>query len=292
MLKKSILCVLVMAALSGCSDDDVVLSQNAPCRISQIGIGGTQCDGDTLVVCNPDTGRIERTSCASVCGFDAIGYYACLGNSNPNDDPTPSGCGSVTVMGRCVGNTAQVCFNGELKSNTCGEGTTCGTRSDGQVDCIKNEDIPDTPDDPVTCTDAQKKGSCNGKILTYCDAQNVLSTRTCESECTVDANGIAGCTQAATSGCGSITKDGTCDGATLKYCKDDKIVEEPCPEKCVIVGDDFAQCYVSCPNGFTEEGECSGDGFRYCDPKGGLIELTCIDNTVCKQGDDGFYACF
>ena len=275
------------------------------------------CVGKTLKFCND--GQLETKKCDVACGEvegNAGSYYDCI-------DKAPSkGCGTITEIGICQGNTLKYCDNDVLKSEVCEFGCGEFEDKDGKFyKCNASE-----------CGDIDAKGVCKGNQLTYCN-KGKLVTEVCAAGCDEfeDKNGkFFDCVKAE---CGDIDEKGVCDGLTLKYCDDGRLVEQicdiacaeaittegaqmnqcvgcdfvmdrgvcltdgslvycdgnvsqkvPCDNGCKMTSTDFAYCYVPCDD-VTSVGVCSEDkrSVSYCNEDDMLLTEYCDEGAVCSE---------
>jgi 3D (Asp-Asp-Asp) domain-containing protein len=134
-----------------------------------------RCSGDFAEWC--DDGQISRVDCASqnqTCGYvDAsVGYYCMDGRQSsppnaqpdpePSDSPPPravpveESCGSLDYLGRCSGDFAEWCDDGQISRIDCaGQGQTCGyvDASVGYYCMDGNQSSPSNYGNGGICTD-------------------------------------------------------------------------------------------------------------------------------------------
>ncbi len=106
-------------------------------------------DAKTLVFC--DNGELATMRCGAgeLCSHDERfdGAAGCIATRY-------TGCGSVTELGECAGDTLLFCANNQVDEFVCPEGTTCGAVStdDGvEYDCVSHTTTEPTEEpEPVT----------------------------------------------------------------------------------------------------------------------------------------------
>jgi hypothetical protein len=92
------------------------------------------------------------------CGEDAAGNFRCL-------EP-PDQCGTETVAGRCDGNRAVWCEDGEVRTVPCWTGSLCGDGGDGRMRCVDE------------CELIGREGRCDGAVARWCE-EGVVRERDC-----------------------------------------------------------------------------------------------------------------
>ena len=107
--------------------------------------------------------------------------------SSSPDLAMSSGCGSVTYAGYCTGNTLTYCYQSQIQTISCANGSQCTTVS-GDSDCRYVNGSP--------CGPVDESGLCDGNTLVYCDtSSNTLVVEDCSSlgyQCD-DFSGFADC---------------------------------------------------------------------------------------------------
>ena len=180
-------------------------------------IGATQCSGETVQSCAPDTNNCRQwvalLDCATtgkVCD-DGVTPATCVDAGTPtcsdgikNQDETDTDCGGATC-------------------NKCDVGKTCGE----DADCASNacDPVGKVCQAGATCNDGQQNGAetdvdCGGGACSTCDiGKSCLQNADCTSN-TCDSN-TAKCVAAATCSDGIKNQDETdidCGGATCNPC--------------------------------------------------------------------------
>ncbi|MBO4350575.1 MAG: hypothetical protein J6A01_06505 [Proteobacteria bacterium] len=263
-----------------------------------------KCVGNVVYFCEND--QVQSQDCGNdkVCGLNSKNLYDCVDKQvGPGPGPGPhEGCGEVDDKGKCDGNKALVCVNGELKSKECAANETCGVREDGQVDCLNKGNNPENP-----CGDIDGYGKCENNVITYCAEGPKLETLECtENEiCDVDQDNYYQCVKKVTEiskKCGEVDKVGKCEGQDVVYCSDDnKLVSMTCndDEECALDANGFYNCVEKgsqpepqqgCGN-IDIYGTCKNNDVVYCNVDK-LETIKCSANESCDTDSDGFYMCF
>ncbi|MCG8423779.1 MAG: trypsin-like serine protease [Proteobacteria bacterium] len=139
--------------------------------------------------------------------------------------PTAGGdntCGRIDLAGRCDGNTAMWCQDGQLSTETCAEGATCGwDESQGSFRCIT---------EPDPCQGFDSRGGCDGDVARWCES-GVPKSRNC-----------GGCGDvcdrfATTEGayclfdpCMGLDYLGRCVGNVAQWCSDGELLRRDCTQ--------------------------------------------------------------
>jgi MYXO-CTERM domain-containing protein len=261
-----------------------------------------ECSGSTLTYCvNASTQSTDCSSVSKACAFDTINQkYACMGD-------TAAGCGSVTATPTCYGDILKWCQDGAILTENCpyygevcngsacgaaptncspdcsgkvcgdnGCGTLCGTCGAGEQ-CSGGACQAAAPAD---CGAIDAAGLCEGDVVKYCDAGNLVeincaaNNSTCEFDsdkgwydCGVTFGGGGG-------PCGAVTVEGECAGNTLNYCDAEGVLQSyNCDANNTTCGYDTANSYYNCLEGgagsecggITYQGECQGGSVVYCE---------------------------
>ena len=130
----------------------------------------------------------------------------------PAPGSATAGCGSITAAGRCNpdGTVAEFCDADVLVVVPCAATEVCGDDAAGKR-CIPVADDP--------CGGVTAFGSCDGSVLSFCDA-GIVRTRDCDA-CGGEVCGLVdnvvghACFD---DPCGGIDYLGQCDGNTARWC--------------------------------------------------------------------------
>lgn len=128
-------------------------------------------------------------------------------------------CDGLDFLGRCTGNVAEWCENGELRQRDCDAlGTSCSYVND-RVGYI------------CDCGDLDFYGRCDGDLLEYCDNGRFVQ-RNCQARGQVCGLGSPDegyvCTNEAA--CSAEDAAGRCDGDTAVNCSDGRVFRDDCGE--------------------------------------------------------------
>ena len=123
-----------------------------------------RCNGTIAEWCNE--GTISQHDCSSdglTCGYvnDQIGYYC---TEETQADP----CDGLDYLGRCNGDIAEWCENGEVRQRDCAsQGMTCGYTNDQTgYYCTESEQTD-------ACGGLDYQGRCNGTIAEWCENEQI-----------------------------------------------------------------------------------------------------------------------
>lgn len=163
----------------------------------------TFCDEDILVSCNSND-KLEEIMCSGGCKD-----LKCVNGAV---------CDGVDAKGTCNGNVAQKCVDGVIQSKTCTGDSKCGTRSDGQVDCISrtNNEVPSYTVGQKCPKEITYDGICDGKNVVFC-SNDVVEVLPCDTQCMVKESytiPFAECYYE----CGDIDYKGECRENGYDYC--------------------------------------------------------------------------
>ncbi len=230
-----------------------------------------RCNGDVAEWCQD--GQIATHDCAAeglVCGWvdDETGYYCMQGSTTPGE------CGDLDYLGRCNGDVAEWCQDGQIAQHDCGaEGLDCGWVDDQTgYYCTEGGTTPDE------CGDLTERGRCSGTVLERC-VDGAVETTDCGArgqQCQyVSAAAGYGCVDAtAPDACNGVSERGRCTGDVLERCVSNQLQTIDC-------GDDGLECrYVNATVGYDciagpapsdpcasvpSAGRCDGDTAVWCE---------------------------
>ncbi|MFT7624393.1 MAG: hypothetical protein ACI9WU_003580, partial [Myxococcota bacterium] len=192
--------------------------------------------------CTPDcTGKVcGDDGCGGSCGGCAEGE-ACTGAGQCLAEG--GGCGDITFVGQCDGNTLQYCSNNELTFVDCTEQAKfCGFDEVQEwFDCL---------DEPTGCVPA------------------------CDGVAAGGPDGCGGLCSGAGGGCGDIDQSGICDGSVLKYCANESLVEVDCAASQQTCGFDQEFGWFDCVEGGGCVADCAGKAEGADDGCGGQCPAT------------------
>lgn len=142
-------------------------------------------------------------------------------------DPGP--CGDETFEGRCDGDMAVWCADGEIYYHVCSDfGHICGRTSEGRYRCI--------PPDP--CEGVDHAGFCDGNVAVWCEGEE-LWYHYCDDfghHCAEGPDGLFRCLDE----CTYLGHEGACDGDTARWCDRGALRERDCAacdQECGWAGD-------------------------------------------------------
>jgi hypothetical protein len=124
-----------------------------------------RCEGDTALWCAGGTLReFNCGQCGWTCGWasDATGFdcVQTASETPPATDP----CAGLDYLGRCDGNTAEWCDNGQFHSVDCGEHDATCRYIDSSYGYYCAQDAAADP-----CADLGYLGRCDGSVAEWCD---------------------------------------------------------------------------------------------------------------------------
>ena|GEM_PF-2536501 len=286
----------VINGVAACDKTDVGPGPVEGCGdVDEVG----KCVGNTVYFC--EANQLKSQDCGDkVCGLNSKNLYDCVDKQvGPGPGPGPQdGCGDVDEKGKCDGNKALVCKNGKLETLECKDGKTCGTRNDGQVDCLAAAENP--------CGEINAHGVCENNVITYCGEGPELKTIECTDNelCDLDTHQDYVCVKKVvieSDKCGDIDTVGKCDGQKVLYCADDnKLVSMTCndDEECAL----HDGVYNCVPKGTQPQdpkgcgdidaiGKCDGNVLSYCGEGDIVVTETCGKEEKCGKDPDGKNNC-
>jgi len=168
---------------------------------------------------------------------------------------TEDPCGAETLTGRCQGDVAIWCEDGETYYHACADfGYTCGLNPDGLYRCV-------TP-----CGAETLEGRCQGDLAVWCEGEEIFyhSCADFGYVCGHDADGNHRCIPP--SACEGITLAGICEDDTAIWCEEGELWYHDCADfgyHCALDGSGNHRCLSECDFiGFA--GVCDGDIARWC----------------------------
>ena len=253
-----------------------------------------ECRGTDLVYCQG--GELMTIPCSEINRACAVSE----GSNYASCEPIP--CGDITEAGVCDTETGVISYcnsNNHLISVQC---TTCDVQPDNNnfAYCVGSEE----------CGDVTYFGSCNGNLLTYCDALGELVIGDCSEvggRCGDLGNGYGmDCLYAP---CGDVTSLGAClpNG---HFAKCDEAKNELHEYDCELLRGDGFGCGENSLGQFgcvylgervpcgdvPADGVCNGNVMSYCSPSRGLVTQDCAEmDMICKyypgdlSNDAGYY---
>lgn len=227
MKTKLFLCLTVLTLnVTACSYDS---DYNRPEKCDHLNYK-TFCDENILVSCGVDDKLVE-VFCSDGCDQENL---QCSGQD---------ACDGVDSNGVCEDNVAKKCVNGELKTQICQEGTKCGTRSDGQIDCIEN-DVPSYTVGKKCPDDITYDGICDGNIVVFCNDGIVAAEDCGSSKCMIKeayTEPFAECFIE----CGDVDYVGICNKDGYDYCNSNEgLIHITCEngKSCQMTKDNLYSC--------------------------------------------------
>lgn len=288
---------------------------------------GGACEGSVIKRC--EGGQVVSEDCGAQgksCSFNVqLNAAFC--------EAQPQGCGAVPATGVCEGTTVRACVNGSINETLCGQqgqvctqdgsgakctdppsckpdcsGKVCGGDGCGGLcgACGANENCTAAgvceAKPAGGCGAVTYEGSCQGKVLTYCDGSEVkvidcgVSGLSCEKN---EAKGYFDCSTPPSAAC-ALPPEGVCEGAVLKYCDGASTITSDCGEYSLTCGPDPAlggllNCLGSSAPSIcgdvTYQGQCNGNTVVFCEADG-VKKLECNAPNVCGWNEtNDFYDC-
>ncbi|MBW2262295.1 MAG: trypsin-like serine protease [Deltaproteobacteria bacterium] len=194
-----------------------------------------------------------------------------------------SPCGTETFEGRCQGEMAVWCEDGETYYHECSDfDWECGRNGEGLFRCLS------------PCGDETFEGRCHGDVAVWCEDEETF-WHNCPDFGYVCARNDAGnmrCVEPTE--CGTVTYRGYCEDGTAVWCEDGETWYHHCDTFGWTCGEDAdgnQRCISECETlGFL--GVCDGDTARWCvGPR--IFERDCAlcDTTCGWTGDELGYYC-
>jgi V8-like Glu-specific endopeptidase len=196
-----------------------VISESPAIYIASDGGRSGLCQGDSggpmLYTTSDGTPRIMAVA-------SSIDREDCLGNSYYartdavadwlRDFIATDPCGTETWEGRCQGDMAVWCEDGEVLYHSCSDfGYACGRNAEGLMRCVS------------PCGAETWEGRCQGDVAVWCEDGEVLY-HSCPDfgyVCSIDEDGNHRCVPPTE--CGGVTFRGYCEGETAVWCEDGEL---------------------------------------------------------------------
>ncbi|MBN2341932.1 MAG: hypothetical protein JXX29_02210 [Deltaproteobacteria bacterium] len=215
------------------------------------------CANDNVVYCE-DAG-VKQFDCSIV--GETCGIEDDFADCHPVERLTA--CGELTALGDCDSNDIRWCDETRIMAvpvqYDCGiYGRICDptAAADGGAICTSHGD----------CGNIDEMGSCDGNVLSYCDAGE-LFVFDCGADVCQTVDDLADCFSAGVlTDCGEETVEGRCDGNEVVSCLGGTVTREDCGilgmqcvEGATAQCEPDASCAAGCASGYTcDSGVCTG----------------------------------